>query len=70
MIGFTSNQLVAAGVHRTDTCKKGKRFCLVTMCMMSGWPEVFPFSKSNTQAVVQTLLIHVISTFGRPEHAD
>lgn len=49
---------------------KGKRFCLVMVCMMSEWHEVFPSSKADAQARVKVLLVHVISTFETPEFTE
>lgn len=46
---------------------KGKRFCLVMVCIMSEWYKVFPSSKANVQAMVKTLLVHINSTLGAPE---
>lgn len=61
---------MAIGFHKIDACRKGKRFCLGMVYVMSEEPEVFLSSKANAQAMVNILLINRFPTLAIPEHTE
>lgn len=47
---------------------EGKRDCLVRVCLMSVWPEVFPLVNVEAQMVITTLLNYIIAKIKVLEH--
>lgn len=46
---------------------RGKRYLLVIVASYSGWPEAYPTSKEDAEAVIKALISHYIPHHGFPK---